>query len=195
LTAGRAAVTLCRSGDRGIVVVSTSVYLIVFRVLHIVASIAWGGAVFLFVVYVQPAAAAIAPAGAPLIRELLVRRRMLDGILALAMTSIVAGGFLYWHDWQLAGSFGDWVESTYGAWLTFGAVAAIAAVLIGLFVSRPTMRRMLAIGAQVAEGGGTPTPEQARELAATQNRLKRAARTSLALIVVAAVAMSTARYW
>jgi uncharacterized membrane protein len=176
-------------------VVSTSLYLIVFRVLHIVASIAWGGAVFLFVIYVQPAAAAIAPAGAPMIRELLVRRRMLDGILALAVTTIVAGGFLYWHDWQAAGGFRTWVESTYGTWLTIGAVAAIAAFLIGLFVSRPNAQRMLALGARIAESGGGPTPEQAAEMAATQGRLKVAARTSLGLIAVAAIAMSTAQYW
>jgi uncharacterized membrane protein len=103
----------------------------VFRVVHILAAIAWGGAVFLFVVYIQPSAAAIAPAGAPFIRELLAKRRMVDGILTLASTTILGGAFLYWHDWQLTGTFGDWVESTYGAWLTVGAIAALGAFSSG----------------------------------------------------------------
>jgi hypothetical protein len=176
-------------------VLATSVYLIVFRTIHIVAAIAWGGAVFLFVVYVQPSAAAIAPAGAPFLRELLGRRRMVDGILALATTTIVGGGFLYWHDWQVSGGFGDWIGSTYGRWLTIGALSAIGAFLIGLTVTRPNVRRMMALGARIAEEGGQPTPEQAAEMGATQARLKVAARVSLGLVAFAAFAMATARYW
>jgi hypothetical protein len=176
-------------------VLSTSVYLIVFRVVHILAAVAWGGTVFLFVVYIQPSAAAIAPAGAPFIRELLAKRRMVDGILTLASTTILGGAFLYWHDWQQTGSFGDWVGSTYGAWLTVGAVAALGAFAIGVRVTRPNVHRMLALGAQIADGGGPPTPEQAEEMQATQARLKVAARVSLGLVGVAAFTMATARYW
>jgi hypothetical protein len=176
-------------------VLGTSVYLIVFRIVHIVAAITWGGAVFLFVVYVQPSVAAIAPAGAPFFRELVARRRMVDGLLAIAATAIVGGAFLYWHDWQATGSFGDWIGSTFGLWLTIGTVAAILAFLIGLLVTRPNVRRMLALGARIAQAGGEPTPEQARQLQALQVRLKAAARTSLGLIGVAAITMATARYW
>ena len=174
---------------------ATSAYLIVFRIVHVLASIAWGGAVFLFVIYVQPSVAALGPAGAPFLRELLVRRRMTDGIVAMAATSIVSGAFLYWHDWQATGSLGDWVGSTYGLWLTIGAVAAIIALLIGLLVTRPNARKMMALGARIAESGGEPTREQGAEMGATQSRLKLAARASLGLIGVAAIAMATARYW
>jgi hypothetical protein len=176
-------------------VVGTSVYLIVFRVVHILAAIAWGGSVFLFVLYVQPSVAAIAPAGAPFMRELLARRRLVDRILGLAVTTIVGGAFLYWHDWQVSGGFGDWVESTYGAWLTAGALAAIVAFLIGLLVTRPNVGRLLALGARVAEAGPDAPPELTAELHATQARLRTAARASLALIGVAAFCMATARYW
>lgn len=174
---------------------AASTYLIVFRVVHILAAIAWGGAVFLLVFYVTPSAAAIAPAGAPFIREMLGRRRMVDGILALAATTIIGGMFLYWHRLQEAGSFGDWVESSSGGWLTIGSIAAILAFLIGLFVTRPNVQRMLALGGRIAESGGPPTPEQAEELRATQTRMKVAARISLGLIGIAAFAMATARYW
>lgn len=175
--------------------VSASAYLIVFRIVHILAAIAWGGAVFLLVLYVQPSVAAIAPAGAPFMRELLGRRRTIDAILMLAATTIVGGGFLYWHHWQAFGSLGDWVGSTFGAWLTVGTIAAVLAFLIGLLVTRPSAQRMLALGARIAEAGGTPTPEQAEEIRTTQARMKVAARTSLGLIGIAAFTMATARYW
>jgi hypothetical protein len=176
-------------------VLATSVYLIVFRIVHVVAAIVWGGALFLFVVYVQPSVAAIAPAGAPFLREMLGRRRVTDFMLSVAGTTIVGGAFLYWHDMQQAGGFADWIQTSFGGWLTVGSVAAIVAFLVGLFVTRPNAQRMLALGARVAEAGGQPTPDLASEMAATQSRLKLAARTSLALVAIAAFTMATARYW
>jgi hypothetical protein len=170
-----------------------SIYLIVFRILHVMAAIAWGGAVFLLVLYVQPSVAAIAPAGAPFMREFLGRRRVVDGILGLATTTIVAGLFLYWHD--MDGDLGGFLSSAFGLWITIGMVFAIAAYLIGLFVTRPSATRVMALGAAVAEAGGTPTPEQGAQISALQARMKVAARASLGLIAVSAFAMSTARYW
>ena len=172
-----------------------SIYLIVFRVVHILGAIAWGGAIFLFVVFVQPSAAAIAPAGAPLVRQLLGPRRMVDWIVRIASATILGGAFLYWHDWQAYGSLGDFLGSAFGLSLTIGALAALLAFGIGLAVTRPNVERMLALGAQIAQGGGEPTAEQAQEMQATQARLKMAARVSLGLIAVAAFEMATARYW
>ena len=171
-----------------------SIYLIVFRILHVMAAIAWGGAVFLLVVYVQPTVAAIAPAGAPFMREFLGRRRVVDGILGLAVTTIVAGGFLYWHDWHLFQSFGDWLGSRFGASLTIGMVSALIALGIGGSITRPNVRRLLALGAQVAASGAPPTPDVAAELATIQHRLKILARVGLGLLLFAVVAMSVARY-
>ncbi len=53
---------------------ATSIYLIVFRVLHVLFAIAWGGAVFLMVFFLQPTAKAIGPAAGPFMRELLGTR-------------------------------------------------------------------------------------------------------------------------
>lgn len=174
---------------------ATGAYVVVFRILHVLAGIAWGGAVYLFVLYVQPSAAAAGPAGSRFMGELIGKRRMVDGILLLASVTIVAGGFLYWHDWQATGGFADWIESSFGLWMTIGAVSAILAFVIGLLVTRPNVGRMMALGSQIAAGGGEPTPEQGGQMRAIQGRLQAAARTSLALIAVAAFAMSTARYW
>src|SRR5438128_1011852 len=102
---------------------AASGYMVAFRIVHILAAIAWAGSVFLFVVFVQPSVAAIAPAGAPFMGELLGKRRLVDRIIAMGSATVIGGLFLYWHDWHLFGSFGDWISSRFGAVITAGAVA------------------------------------------------------------------------
>jgi hypothetical protein len=92
------------------------------------------------------------------------------------------------------GSFGDWIGSTFGIVLTIGALCAISALAIGGSVTRPNVERFLALGRTVAASGAPPTPEQAAEMGAIQARLRLAARISLGLLVVAVLAMATARY-
>src|SRR5438093_7955133 len=145
-------------------VIATSAYLIVFRIVHVMAGIAWAGSVFLFVVYVQPSVQAIAPAGAPFMAELLGKRKFVDRLIALGSTTVIGGLFLYWHDWHTFPSFGDWISSSFGATITIGAVAAIAALVIGIFGTRPNVIRLLSLGRQVAESGGPPSPEVAAEI-------------------------------
>jgi len=173
---------------------AAATYMIVFRVVHILAGIFWAGSVYLFVVFVQPSVAAIAPAGAPFMAELLGKRKLVNVLIALGSTTVIGGLFLYWHDWHLYGSFGKWVNSQFGADLTVGAIAAIVALAIGIVGTRPNVERLLAMGRQVAEAGGPPSPEMAAEIARTQVRLKILARVSFGLIVVAALAMAIGRY-
>jgi uncharacterized membrane protein len=174
---------------------ATSSFLIVFRIVHILAGVAWAGSVFLLVIFVQPSAAAIGPKAGPFMQELLGKRRLVLAILWMAAATIVAGAFLYWHDWQAVGGFGDWVETRFGLGLTIGAIASIMAFLIGLFGTRPGVARLLALGRRAAEGDGPPASELSQEIAGLQLRLRLLARTSLALLAVAVLAMATARYW
>lgn len=172
-----------------------SAYLIVFRILHIVAGVAWAGSVFQFVVFVQPSAAAIGPAAGPFMQELLGRRKLVNKILWLAAFTIVGGLFLYWRNWQDAGSLGDWVGTPFGRGLTIGSISAIVAFLIGLLGTKPGVDRLMALGRQAAGAGGGPSPELAQEIQRMQARLGVLARTNLAFVTVAVLTMATARYW
>ena len=174
---------------------ATSIYMVVFRVIHVMLAIAWGGGLFLLVVFLQPTATAIGPAAGPFMRELLAVRRLTDWLLRIAGATIVAGGFLYWHDMQAFGGLGDFLESAFGLWLTIGAIAAIVAVAIGGALTKPTLARSLAVGAQVAQAGDHPPPELVRELAGLQAKGRSLAIANLALVSLAAFAMSSARYW
>jgi hypothetical protein len=175
--------------------IATSVYLIVFRILHILLAIAWGGAVFLTVFFLQPTAKAIGPAAGPFMKELIGTRKLLDWILRIAGTAIVAGGFLYWHDLQAFGGLGDFLGSAFGLWLTIGSISALTAFGIGVFATKPTIDRSLAVGAQIAQSGDAPPPELMQELATLQARGRTLSKWNLTFVAIAAFAMSTARYW
>jgi uncharacterized membrane protein len=174
---------------------ATSAYLVGFRILHILAGVAWAGSVFMIVAFIQPSSAAIGPAAAPFLLELLGTRKLVDRIIAIGAVTIVAGGFLYWHDWQLYGSLSGFTRSRFGLALTIGGLAAIAAFLIGVFGSRPTTQRLVGLGRQLVDSEGAPPPEVAAEIPRQQHRLKILARLSFVLLVIAVIAMSTARYW
>jgi hypothetical protein len=176
-------------------VLATSIYLIVFRIVHIVGAIAWGGAIFLFVLFLQPTAKAVGPAAGPFMRELLGKRRVVTVVLWIAGTTIVGGAFLYWHDWQQTGSLGDFVGTRFGLWLTIGSVSAVVAFLVGLLGTKPTIDRVLSLGGQIAAAGDPPPADLAQELQRTQARARTLAKTNLTFVALAAVAMATARYW
>ncbi len=110
-------------------------------------------------------------------------------------STIVAGGFLYWHDLQLFDDFGDFLGSAFGLWLTIGAVSALVAFAIGISATKPTIERSLAVGGQIAQAGDAPPPELLQELAALQARGRTLAKWNLTFVTIAAFAMSTARYW
>lgn len=175
--------------------VSASTYMLVFRILHVLGAVAWGGAIFLLVFFLQPTAKAIGPAAGPFMRELLGNRRLTAFILWIAGVTIVAGGFLYWHYVDLAGSLGAFVETEFGLWLAIGAVAALVAFSIGFFFTRPTLARATAVGAQITAAGDAPPPALVQELQRLQAHGRTLAKLNFTFVAIAAFAMATARYW
>jgi hypothetical protein len=173
---------------------ATTIFMLVFRVIHIGAGVGWAGSVLLFVVMIQPSAAAIGPAAGPFMMELLGRRKLVSWLLSLGGTTVVAGLLLYLQDANGLDGLGGFLGTRFGLVLAIGALAAIVAFLIGLFGTRPNARRLLDLASRAASGG-PPTPALAQEIAGVQDRLKVLARIALAFIVVAVVAMATARYW
>ncbi len=53
---------------------ATDASMVILRVVHIVTGVIWVGSLFVVVVFVQPSAAALGPAGAPFMSELRRRR-------------------------------------------------------------------------------------------------------------------------
>ena len=167
--------------------------MVVLRIVHIATGVIWVGSLFVIVVFVQPSAAALGPVGAPFMAELR-RRRFVDVVFIDAVLTVIAGSILYWHDWHTFASFSDWLGSNFGAALTVGALLAISGLGVAASVTRPTIGRLVALGRQVAETGGPPPPETAAQIGALQHRLVVAERVSFSLVLLAVVAMASARY-
>jgi uncharacterized membrane protein len=172
---------------------ATDASMVFLRIVHIVTGVIWVGSLFVVVVFVQPSAATLGAAGALFMSELR-RRRFVDVVFIDAVFTVVAGAILYWHDWHTYPSFAHWIDSSFGRALTVGALLAISGLGVAALVTRPTIVRLVSLGKQVAESGGTPPPETAAQTGALQHRLVVAERVSFSLVLLAVVAMASARY-
>jgi uncharacterized membrane protein len=175
--------------------VAASAYMIVFRAFHILFGVAWVGGLALLVLYLQPGARAIGPAAGPFMQELVTKRKLPNFLLGMGAVTIVAGGFVYWHDSNAFGSLGDFLGTHFGAVLTVGAVLALVGWVIGLVGVKPATVQTMALAGRLASAGGPPSPEDAARLHALQLRARRLSVLVLSILVVAVLAMATARYW
>jgi hypothetical protein len=170
-------------------------FMIVFRLLHIVAGALWVGSAFLFVGFIGPSAAEVGPSAGPLLHEAVVNRKVPKVITGLGLTTVLAGWIMWLKDMHDFGSLGDWVNSRFGLVLTIGAVLATIALIDGALGVGRNVERLVALGDQVAASGGPPSPEQQTEMARLGADLKTYGQLDLVLLLLAVAAMSTARYW
>ena len=167
-------------------------YMVVLRVVHILAGVFWVGAALTTILFLQPTAHEVGPAAGPFMAHLAGKKRLVDWVLRAAGLTILAGVLMYWR--VSGGLDGDWIGSAEGLSVTIGALCGIAAFSLGLTVVKPTIMATLAIGREVAASGGTPTPEQGAKLQALQTRGKDVGQIIVPLLIVAVAAMAAARY-
>lgn len=173
--------------------IAADLFWIVFRFLHIVSGILWVGSAFAVFTFVEPTVAAMGPDGGKFMGFMVQRRKLPVVITSLSGVTVLAGIVLYLK--ASDGLDSDWLQSGPGIGFTIGALAGIAAMLIGLLMIKPTVEKMEALGGQIAASGGPPTPEQGAEMGRLQHHFHSLGRTDLILILIAATAMATARYW
>jgi uncharacterized membrane protein len=170
-------------------------FMLVFRFLHIVCGVLWVGSAFLFTAFLGPAAAEVAPTAGPLFGVLVHKRKVPQVIEGLGAVTVLAGWIMWLRNMNDYGGLGNWLDSTFGLVLTIGAVFATIAFFVGWLLVGNNVERLVAVGEQVAAGGGQPTPEQGAEMGRIQHTLMVAGKTDLVLLVVAVGCMATARYW
>lgn len=167
-------------------------YMIIFRIIHIVSAILWVGSGVFLVAFIGPTFQAFGPESGKYFAYLVRQRKAEVWFVTVSTLTVVAGGFLYWR--TSGGLDLNWMQTGIGIGFTVGAIAGITAWLLVLLVLTPTIHRLLDLGGQIAGGGGPPSQELMMRLQATQSRQKRVSYTIVTLILIAAVAMSTARY-
>jgi hypothetical protein len=89
---------------------------------------------------------------------------------------------------------GAWAASRTGMVLGIGAVAAIIAGGIGAGVTGRLGKRMMALGSAIQASGGPPTEAQKAEMEMLQGKLRNAFRIVAVLVLIAVIAMASARY-
>ena len=175
--------------------VAANSFMIVFRLLHIVAGVLWVGSAFLFVGFVGPSAAEVGPAAGPLLHVAVKKRKVAKVITGLGITTVVAGWILWLRDLNDFGSLSDWLGSHFGFVLTIGAVLATIAAFLGAFGVGRNVERLVDVGDAVAASGGPPTPEQQAMIEHLGAEIEKHGKIDLVLLVLAVACMATARYW
>ena len=166
---------------------------VVLRLIHILGGAFWLGAAVTMFLFLQPTAQATAPEGQRFMLHLLRDRRFSEVVLAAALLTGVAGAILFWRDTNGLRLASITQPQILG--FTIGGVAGGIALLLFLFVGYPAGRRMIAIGSKLEAERRPPNEDEQRILAAAQSVLSRVGATVLVLLVIAAAAMATARYW
>lgn len=168
---------------------------IVFRLLHIVAGALWVGSAFLFVGFIGPSAAEVGPSAGPLLTAAVKKRKVAKVITWLGMVTVAAGWVMWIKHAADFGSVGDWVGTSFGLGITIGAVLATSTFFVGYLGVGRNVERLVDLGGEVMSTGGPPSPEQQSEMDRLGSRLERYGKIDLTLLILALVAMSTARYW
>ena len=165
--------------------------MIILRLVHIGCGVFWAGGVLFLNFIVGPAIAAAGPDGARVMQEL-HRRHYFDKILTVALLTILSGLELMRRD--SAGFQGAWFHSSFGIGLSTGMLGAIIAFLIGVILIKPATVRMARLGNEMAAAAPEARPALGAQLAAARGRLIASGTVASLFILIAVLAMATARY-
>jgi uncharacterized membrane protein len=164
---------------------TTAVLILVARITHILAGIAWAGAVFMMTSVVLPIAVKHGAEGAGRWVGMIGRRvGPASGIAALL--TILSGIYL-----MVTLHSND--TSVNVRVLQAGAVAAVLSLIVGFFIGRPAGLKLAQLNEQQAEGGA-PSAEVAQQIARLRTRSAVSARLTAALLALAILAMAVFRY-
>ena len=166
--------------------------IVVLRLVHIAMGVFWAGAVFFFVLFVEPSVRAAGPDGFKVMLGL-KQRRWLDVLPTTGALTILAGFRLYWI--QSSGFTASWVNSGPGMAYAAGGVVSLIALLIGIFVVRRVAMQIFALAATLPQQPEGPARDGVMaEMGALRQRNLTAARIVGALLAVTVITMAIGRY-
>ena len=165
--------------------------LILLRLIHILFGVFWAGTAMFNAAFLIPALRALGPAGGPVMQEIAGKRKLPVYFLTSGVLTVLSGFGLYWHD--SAGFTNGFMRSGGGITFGIGAVLALLAMCVGIFVASPTAMRVGRLGAAIA-AAGKPTPEQAAEMQRLQAKIGMASALGAGLLTLTVIMMAIARY-
>ncbi|HET7791668.1 MAG TPA: hypothetical protein VFK78_12820 [Gemmatimonadales bacterium] len=165
--------------------------LITLRLLHIVLGVFWAGSMIFVMIMLEPALRDLGPDGGR-VMQALVKRGWLVIVPVSAILTILAGLGLMW---VVSGGFKpEWFATPPARGFSIGALAAMAALGVGMRVTRPTAVKLQAAGAAAASA--PPAEREARQAEVTmlRNRLTSSTRWVGTLLLIAVAFMAVSRY-
>ena len=159
---------------------------------HVAAASLWAVVAFFFGAYLVPSISDAGPAGGAVMGGLM-KRKMPVFMTATAVLGVLSGLRLYILRFGAPGAGLAWVGTPEGIVLTLGSLAGIHAFIKGLLVSKPLAEKIGALGAQMAQAQGKPTPELVAEMQATQAKMAKMARSSGFELLAAFLLMASHR--
>ena len=166
---------------------------VVLRLIHVVGGAFWLGAAATLFLFLQPTALATAPEGQRFMLHVLRNRHFSEVVLVDALLTGAAGAVLFWRNTN--GLELELMIQPPFLGFTVGAVAGAIALLLFLVVGYPAGRRMITLATRLEVERRPPSEDEQRILATSQRVLNRLGPTVLVLLIGAAAAMATARYW
>jgi len=166
-----------------------NIYLLVLRIVHIIAAIIWGGGALIMEFFIGRTIADTGDTGQKFAQHLMNVLRMHKFMTAMALSTVLAGILLYWHDSN--GFTSAWMSSNTGIGFGIGAVFGLIAFVFGAIFGGANAK-LGELGAQIK---GKPTAEQLAQIQALQKRIKTVSPIHVYSMLLAMIFMATARYF
>lgn len=162
---------------------------LVLVLLHVFFGALWTGGAVLLGFWIIPSVVEAGPVGGAVMGGIM-RRKMPQWMTLFGIITVLAGIRLFMIR---AGAGASWFGTPEGLVLSVGALLALGGFGIAMGLQRPTAMKLGALGAQIAQGGGKPSPEQGAQVLALQLKLQKAARLQAFHLVAALLLMAAHR--
>jgi uncharacterized membrane protein len=163
------------------------------RFVHIVPSVCWAGGAFVFFLFVEPTAKALAPTGMQFVQHMVIKRRFSIYMVVASTLTVLSGALLLWQD--ASGRWGSWLRAGPGLGFTLGSLVGIVVYCIGILGVTPRAVRLAKLGAEIQAAGGPPTPAQAAELRKLDRQMSLLGTIDFVLVALSLALMASARFW
>lgn len=163
------------------------------RMLHILASVCWAGGGFVFFLFVEPTARALAPSGMQFVNFMVKKRRFSIFMVVSSTFTVLTGALLI-----LARASGQWlsyVSSGPGLVFTLGSITGIAVYFVGMLGVNPRAIKLSKLGEAIQASGNPPTPEQGALMQKLGKEMGILSLVDFLLVALSLVLMSSARFF
>jgi uncharacterized membrane protein len=168
-------------------------YLIVLRLVHVVASVCWAGGGFIFFLFVEPTAKSLAPMGMQFVQHMAGRRRFNMFMVINSTLTVLTGALLLWQD--ASGQWLAFVQTGPGLGFALGSLVGIVVYFVGMFGVGPHAGRLAKIGEEIQKAGVPPTAAQVAEMQKLDKEMSTFSKIDFGLVALSLALMATARYW